>query len=160
MDEKLQKWSKNTFTFSSNDIDKFILLLRNGCYAYKYMGEWDKFNEITLPENNNFYSNLKMEDIIFRSQLWEKSLERFLNKKIGRILWALICLEMYELDPVKFHLAPGLARQATSEKTEIEFELITDIDVLLMAEKVVRAGLCLFFNIYAKAYRNMYEKLW
>ena len=69
MDEKLQKRSKNTFTFSSNDIDKFILLLRNGCYAYKYMGEWDKFNEITLPENNNFYSNLKMEDIIFRSQL-------------------------------------------------------------------------------------------
>ena len=27
------------------------------------MNEWEKFNETTLPENEEFYSNLNMEDI-------------------------------------------------------------------------------------------------
>ena len=27
------------------------------------MGEWEKFNETTLPEKEEFYSNLNMEDI-------------------------------------------------------------------------------------------------
>ena len=27
------------------------------------MDEWEKFNEISLPENKDFYSNLNMEDV-------------------------------------------------------------------------------------------------
>ena len=27
------------------------------------MGDWEKFNETSSPENKEFYSNLKMEDI-------------------------------------------------------------------------------------------------
>ena len=46
--------------FSNN---KFILLLRKGVYPYEYMDEWEKFNEATLPEKEEFYSNLNMEDI-------------------------------------------------------------------------------------------------
>ena len=30
LDEKLKKWFKNTFKFSDNEINKFILLLRKG----------------------------------------------------------------------------------------------------------------------------------
>ena len=62
IDEELKKRFKNTFNFSSNDINKFILLLRKGVYPYEYMDEWGKFNETTLPEKE-FYSNLNMEDI-------------------------------------------------------------------------------------------------
>ena len=35
----------NTFKFSNNDINKFILLLRKGVYPYECMDEWKKFNE-------------------------------------------------------------------------------------------------------------------
>ena len=50
LDEKLKKKFKNTFTFSNNDINKFILLFRKGVYLYEYMDDWEKFNETTLPE--------------------------------------------------------------------------------------------------------------
>ena len=63
VDEELKKRSKDTFTFFNNDINKFILLLRNGVYPYEYMDEWEKFNKTSLPEKEEFYSNLNMEDI-------------------------------------------------------------------------------------------------
>ena len=42
---------------------KFILLLRKGAYPYEYMDHWEMFNEIALPEKEEFFSNLNMEDI-------------------------------------------------------------------------------------------------
>ena len=60
IDEKLQKRFKNTFKFSNNDINKFILLLRKGVYPYEYMDYWEKFNETTLPEKEESYNNLNM----------------------------------------------------------------------------------------------------
>ena len=61
-DEKLKKTFKNTFKFSNNDINKFIFLLRKGVYSYKYMDEWEKFNETTLLEKEEFCSKLNMAD--------------------------------------------------------------------------------------------------
>ena len=37
-----------------------------------------------------------------------------------------ICLEIYEVDPVYFVSAPGLAWQACLKKTEVKLELLTD----------------------------------
>ena len=62
IDKELKKRFKNTFKFSDNDINKFILLLRKGVYPYEYMDDWRKFNEKTLPEKEEFCSNLNMED--------------------------------------------------------------------------------------------------
>ena len=62
LDEKFFKKFRNTFKFSNNDINKFILLLRKGVYPCEYMDDWERFNETTLPEKE-FYSNLKMEEI-------------------------------------------------------------------------------------------------
>ena len=44
-------------------------------------------------------------------------------------------MEIYELDPVHFLSAPGLAWQAYLKKTGIELELLTDNNLLLMIEK-------------------------
>ena len=40
------------------------------------------------------------------------------------------CIEIYELDPAHFLSAPGLAWQACLKKTEVELELLTNIDVI------------------------------
>ena len=39
LDEKLKLRFKNTFKFSNNDINAFILLLRKGVYQYKNMDD-------------------------------------------------------------------------------------------------------------------------
>ena len=38
-------------------------MLQKGVYPCKYMDNWEKFNEILLPEKEDFYSHLNMEDI-------------------------------------------------------------------------------------------------
>ena len=60
-------------------------------------------------------------------------------------------IEIYELDPVHFLSAPGLAWQACLKKTKVELELLTDIDMLLMIEKGIRRGICQSIHRYAKA---------
>ena len=40
-----------------------------------------------------------------------------------------ICLEIYEFDPVRFLLAPGIAWQAALKKTKVRLDLLTDIDM-------------------------------
>ena len=51
-----------------------------------------------------------------------------------KILEKEMCLEIYELDPTKFISDPGLTWQAASKKTEVELDLLTTIDMLLMFE--------------------------
>ena len=62
-DEKLKKRFFNTYKFSNNHNNKFILLLRKGVYPYAYMDDWKKFNETSLPEKEDFYSNVIMAGI-------------------------------------------------------------------------------------------------
>ena len=38
-------------------------MLWKGVYPYEYGDDWKKFNEKSLPEQEDFYSHLNMEDI-------------------------------------------------------------------------------------------------
>ena len=40
-----------------------LLLFQKGVYPYEYIDNWEKFNETSLPEKEDFYSHLNMEDI-------------------------------------------------------------------------------------------------
>ena len=62
------------------------------------------------------------------------------------------CIEIYELDPAHILSAPGLAWQACLKKTEVELELLTNIDMLLMAEMELEAE-------YVKQYINMLKQI-
>ena len=62
------------------------------------------------------------------------------------------CLKVYQLDPVKFLSAPGLAQQGA-----LKLQLLTDINMLLMLEKRIRGGICHEIYRYAKA-NNKYMK--
>ena len=72
-----------------------------------------------------------------------------------------ICLKMYELDPGKSLSILGLAWQAALKKTKVKLDLLTDINMLLMVEKDIRAGKCHSIYQYAKAnikYMKTYDK--
>ena len=160
---------KNTFSFCNNDLNKFILLLRKGVYPYEYMDSWRRFNETSLSSKKEFYSSLKMEDIdeiayrhgnnVFKSfKLENLGNYHDLYAKSDTLLLADVfenfrdmCIKEYKLDPAHFVSLPGLAWQACLKKTNIESELLTDYDMLLMVEKGIRGGICHSIHRYAKA---------
>ena len=99
------------------------MLLRKGVYAYEYICDWEKFNETTLPKKKEFYSNLNLEDITDADYMHAKRVcKDFETKNLGEyhelylkrdVLFLADVFEnfrkIYELDPVKFISAPGLA---------------------------------------------------
>ena len=117
------------------------------------MDDWEKFNETSLPEKEEFYSHLNVEDITDADYAHSKRVcKDFEIKNLGEyhdlyvqsntlLLIDIfenirnICLEIYELDPTKFLSAPRLVWQAALKKTKVKLELLTDIDMLLMVEK-------------------------
>ena len=61
-----------------------ILLLQKGVYPYEYMDDWEKFNETSLPEKEDFYSHLNMEDITDADYAHPKTVCKELEtKKLG-----------------------------------------------------------------------------
>ena len=67
------------------------------------------------------------------------------------------CNEIYELDPVYFVSATGLARQACLKNNKVKLELLTDYEMLLIFENGIRGGICQARHRYAKA-NNKYMK--
>ena len=172
----LRKKYKNTYSFCNNDLNKLILLLRKGVYPYEYMDNWERFNETSLPSKESFYSNLNMEDIddidyrhgnnVFKSfKLENLGVYHDLYVKSNTLLLADVfenfrdmCIKEYELDPAHFVSLTGLAWQACLKKTNIELELLTDYDMLLMVEKGIRDGICHSIHRYAKANNKYMQK--
>ena len=66
-------------------------------------------------------------------------------------------LKNYRLDPAHFVSLPGLAWQACLKKTNVELELITDYDMLLVIEEGIRGGICHAKQRYANS-NNHYMK--
>ena len=163
------------YTFCNGDVNKFVLFLRKGVYPYECMDSWERFDENTILPKEAFYSELNLENITDKDyehvkKVWEafeiKNLGEYhdLYVQCNTLLLADVfenfrdkCIEIYELDPVYFVSAPGLAWQACLKKTEVKLELITDYDMLLMIEKGIRGGICQATHRYAKA-NNKYMK--
>ena len=172
----------NIYELCNGDINKFILLLGKGVYPYEYMDSWERFDETSLPDKEAFYSSLNMEDITDVDHRHAKRVFKSLNNKnlddyhdlyvqSETLLLADVFenfrnmyIKVYELDPVHFLSAPGLAWQACLKKTGVELEWLTDVDMLLMIEKGIlmiekgiRGGICHVILRYAKA-NNKYTK--
>ena len=147
-------------------------MLRKGVYPYEYIDSWERFNETSLPSKKEFYSNLNIEDIddidyrhgnnVFKGfkldnlgdyhDLYVKSDTLLLPDVFEN--FRDMCIKVYELDPSHFVSLPGLAWQACLNKTNIELELLTDYDMLLMVEEGIRGGICHSIHRYAKANNN------
>ena len=169
LNEELKKKSEDTFRFFDNDINKFMLLLRKVVYPYDHMNEWERFNEIDLPEKEKLYNRLNMEDIAELDYVNVKRVYKDLEmKNFGEyhdsylksdVLFLAdvfenirkMCLEIYELYPAKFISVPDLAWQAALKKAQVKSDLIADIYMLLMIKKGIRGRICNAAHHYAKA---------
>ena len=139
------------------------------------MDHWEKFNEISYPEKEDFYSHLNMKYITAADYTHRKRVcKDFEIKNLGECHDLYIqsdtlllgdvfgnfqnmCLEIYEPDPARFLTAPTLVWKAAFKKTGVKLDLLIDTDMLLMAEKEIRGGICQEIYRYAKA-NNKYTK--
>ena len=163
------------YKLCNGDLDNFLPLLRKDIYPYEYIDSRKKFNENTIPPKEAFYSELNLEGISDADYEHVKKVwEAFEIKNLGEYHDLYVqfdtllltdgfekfrdkCIEIYELDPAHFLSAPGLAWQAYLKKTKVELELLTNINMLLMVENGIRAGICQALHRYAKA-NNKYMK--
>ena len=127
-----------------------------------------------IPPRNNFYNRLKQE--LISEEDYEHALsvykrlgcKSFLDYHLAYLKCDVLlladifenfrktCMDNYGLDPANYLTAPGLAWDAMLLKTGVKLELITDVDVLKMYERMKRGGLCFVgTKRYAKA-NNIY----
>ena len=179
---ELSKKLPNVYKFCSGDHNKLSLLLRKGVYPYeymdsweRYMDSWERFDKTELPDKASFYSELNKEgitdeDYAHAQKVWKEFNIKFLGEyhdlyvQSDTLLLADVfenfrdeCIEKHKLDPAHFLIAPGLAWQACLKKNQVNLELLTDNDMLMMFEKGIRGGMCQAVHRYYKV-NNKYMK--
>ena len=161
--------------------EKLDLMMRKGIYPYEYITGVEGFWEKELPQKEKFASALgsgivfgsgktiapseisdkdyshsqkvfktfNCENLADYTKLYCKSdvllladvFETFIN----------VCLKKYGLDPSHYLTAPSLSMDAMLKMTEIELELLTDVDMHLFLEKGIRGGISTVTGRYSKA---------
>jgi len=165
---------KNTRTFIEHKYSKSIdiklnLLTRKGIYPYEYMNCFDKFEDTTLPNIDQFYSKLKMsgisnEDHIHGMNVWKefniRNMGEYHDLYVATDVTLLadvfekfreMCMQYYKLDAAHFYSLPGLSWSACMKMTKIELELLTDIDQHIFIESGIRGGISVIVTRYARA---------
>ena len=119
-----------------------------------------------MPPKEAFYSELNNKNIteedythaskvceVFNVQSLGEYSDRYL-KTNGLLLSDIYenfrrhCLLTYNLDPLHYYTAPGLAFSAMLKHTGIELELLTDSKMLLFIESAIRGGVSKCSNRY------------
>ena len=60
---ELNKMFVMTYQLCNGDLNKFALLLRKRVYPYEYMNSWERFEETSLPDKEDFYSELNEKSV-------------------------------------------------------------------------------------------------
>ena len=145
------------------------ILKQKGFYPYEYMDSEEKFNDTKPPPQEAFYSKLSGKGITEKNykhvwNVWNtfkmktfKEYHELYNITDVLLLADVfenfrdICLKIYGLDPVYYFTAPGLAWDACLKITDIDLELLSDYNMLLMFEKGIRGGISIISNRYGEA---------
>ena len=74
-----------------------------------------------------------------------------------------MCPEIYEFNPACFSYCTRFSVASSLKRTKVKLDILTDIEILLMAEKSIRGGICHYDtpHSYAKAnkkYMKDYDK--
>ena len=60
-------------------------------------------------------------------------------------------MKNYNLDPAWYYTARGLAWDASLKLTEVELELLRDIDMLRIVQQGIRGGVAMVSNRYGRS---------
>ena len=145
------------------------LIKQKGFYPYEFIDTEEKFNEPNPPPREAFYSKLTGRGITEKNykhvlNVWNtfkmktfKDYHKLYNETDALLLADVfenfrdLCLKIYGLDPVYYFTAPGLAWDACLKITNINLELLSDPDMLLIFEKGIRGGISMISNRYGEA---------
>ena len=145
------------------------LLLQKGVYPYEYMDSFDRFQETELPLIEKFHSSLTDESISQKDyQHAQKVWKAFSCETLGDYhdlylktdvtlladvfqTFRRTCMNAYKLDPLHYLTAPGLSWDALLKYSNINLELLTDIDMHMFIEKGMRGGISMVSKRHAKA---------
>uniref|UniRef100_A0ABD2VYG0 DNA-directed DNA polymerase n=1 Tax=Trichogramma kaykai TaxID=54128 RepID=A0ABD2VYG0_9HYME len=145
------------------------LLTKKGVFPYEYISSLEKLQETALPPPEQFYSSLTDSDISTKD--YEDAKEVWGSFKISNLgeysdlylktdVLLLVevfenfrktCHEAYELDPAHYCTLPGYSWDAMLLYTQVELELLTDVDMLLFVEKGIRGGVSQCCSRYSEA---------
>ena len=155
--------------------EKLNLMTRKGIYPYDYMDSFEKFNKTELPTKEEFYSilnneHISDEDYCHAQKVWNtfklQTMGEYHNLYLKSDILLLAdvfenfrktCLQYYKLDPCHYFTCPGLSWDAMLKMTNIQLELMTDIDLFQFIEKGMRGGISYIANRYGKA-NNKYMR--
>ena len=177
LDKLASNLPREAFKYTSEQYKdkKLDLMIRKGVYPYDFMDSFKKFDETRLPTKEDFYSILNDEHISdeeykHAQTVWDefklKTMGEYhdLYLKTDVLLLADVfenfrrtCLQYYKLDPCHYFTSPGLSWDAMLKMTNIQLELMTDIDMFQFIEKGIRGGISYIANRYGKA-NNKYMK--
>ena len=173
-----------TQEFGSKNLELFR---QKDAYPYEYMNGFKRFSKKKLPDKKCFYRSLKdgttggdsgkklighISDEEYKRciKIWNKfNMENMGNyhdhyvKKDVLLLADVFenffdtCLNFYKLDPCHYFSSPGLSWDAMLKMTGIKCKKISDMDMYLFIEKVLRGGISNIGKIYSEA-NNKYMK--
>ena len=132
---------------------------QKGIYPNDYMDSEEKFHDQQLPSKDMFYSLLTDEGITGGSyahaqKVWNTFKIRTMGEyhdlylKSDKLLLAgtfekfrKTCIQYYKLDPYHYFTSPGLSWDAMLKMTNVQLELMTDIDMFQFIEKGMRGSI-------------------
>ena len=181
MSSSLEALVNNLPKDAFKNLDKYYtskqteLLKQKGFYPYEYMDTIEKFKDTEPPPQKAFYSKLTGRGISNKNynhvlNVWDtfkmktfKDYHKLYNDSDVLLLADIfenfrdLCLKNYGLDPVYYYTAPGLAWDACLKITNINLELLSNMEMLLIVEKGIRGGISIISNRYGEA-NNKYMK--
>ena len=84
-------------------------------------------NEFSMRNMGDYYDHCLEKDVLLLVDVFEKFIDTSLN--------------FYKLDPCHYFSSPGLSCDAMLKMTSVKLEKISDINMYLFTEKVLRGGI-------------------
>ena len=151
------------------------MFLRKGVDPYEYRDDWEKFNETSLPEKEDFYNHLNMKGSTDVAYTHAKTAFKELNindeseyhnlyVESDTLLLAdifnsfrNICFQIFRLNIFySFFLHQHYLWRLALKKSRAKGGLLTDINKLLMVDKGISGGIFRVIEQYAKTNNKKY----
>ena len=157
-DKSQTEYFKHTRAYFKNEWghlpdSAFNMLLRKGCYPYRYVDSLERLEEKHIPTKEAFYNDLSEEgisdtDYDFVKEVWEtfkiNNLKQYHDLYMCTDVMLLTdvfeyfrsqSLKHYKLDPAHFNTAPGLSWAAALKHTNVTLQVLVDPNKIMFIDK-------------------------